>query len=109
MSLKAIKNKAAETCEGCGLTHPWVEASGIYYCPNPLCMMCGASNHRRLLPSFRELSNGKHSVETRELVLLGRWLLGSDIPWDPRLPKLQHKDLLDALKRSLNTLLKEEA
>lgn len=30
-------------CGSCGLLHKTVEASGIYYCPNPACNICGAS------------------------------------------------------------------
>jgi hypothetical protein len=31
------------TCHSCGYHDKDVECSGVYFCPNPLCRMCGAS------------------------------------------------------------------
>lgn len=35
-----------QTCHYCELTHPHVEAGGVYHCPNPLCPGCGAAYWR---------------------------------------------------------------
>lgn len=56
-------------CITCGLVHRKVEAGGIYYCPNPLCRVCGAAWFRASLPSMKENSNGTHTVDAEEWVL----------------------------------------
>ncbi len=42
------------TCYSCGLRHELVEAGGVWHCPNPMCMMCGASWFKRSLKSYTE-------------------------------------------------------
>ena len=59
----------AETCRGCGLTHRYVEAGGIWHCPNPLCHMCGASWIARKLKSVQDIP-GTNSFEVDETELL---------------------------------------
>lgn len=58
----------AETCYYCKLSHPSVEAGGVWYCPNVLCSGCGAQGWRRQhLASYRE-GPTNYTVDAEELV-----------------------------------------
>lgn len=59
---------APETCVACQLTHPEVDAHGIYYCPNPLCTATGAERHRRALKSCDwDLRRSTYTIDVQEL------------------------------------------
>lgn len=45
-------------CISCGLEDKTVEAGGIYYCPNPFCMVSGATNWKRENLDVLELNDG---------------------------------------------------
>ena len=57
---KTINRKRAGVyvCIGCGLYHRRVECGGIYYCPNVLCNMCGATHWKTNKPWSRSVDNG---------------------------------------------------
>lgn len=56
------------TCYYCQLVHHLVEAGGVHYCPNRLCNGPGGWGHRAKMASYRELADGKHTVDADELV-----------------------------------------
>lgn len=53
------------TCWYCGLHHTKVEASGVWYCPNPLCTGPGGAWFRTTLKSFKD-EGQQHSVDPVE-------------------------------------------
>lgn len=55
-----------ETCFACALTHPKVEARGIWYCPNALCRGCGGAWFRIELDSYKDVDNNRHTVDPDE-------------------------------------------
>jgi hypothetical protein len=55
-----------EKCVNCGLVGHGVEARGIWYCPNPLCGVCGAAWFRAKLDSYQKLDNDSHTVHFGE-------------------------------------------
>ena len=59
------------TCHYCHLTHPKVEAGGVWYCPNPLCTGPGAAYFRAKLKSYHEEAHGRHSVDSDEMAAFG--------------------------------------
>ena len=63
--VKIVKNHAGQCCY-CHLEDKLVEAGGVFYCPNPLCMGPGGAWFRSGLDSFRLVDGGRHSVETDE-------------------------------------------
>jgi len=65
-------------CISCNLRHENVEASGVFYCPNPLCTVTGATYHRSKLKSYREFAN-HHEVDGLEWLLYGL----NNLPEDP--------------------------
>lgn len=65
-------NAPHETCRGCGLTDPRVEAGGLWYCPNVLCRGVGAQGWRsQHLTSYRESPTG-YTVDPVELITKAR-------------------------------------
>lgn len=64
-----MSKRDPNTCISCGLTHRLVEAGGVYHCPNKACTVSGNANYRSSLPSFRELSDGTHTVDWKEWAL----------------------------------------
>jgi hypothetical protein len=54
------------TCYYCGLEHKDVEAGGIWGCPNISCLGPGGHYHRRNLKSYKEVEDGKHTIEILE-------------------------------------------
>lgn len=48
--------------------HPDVEAGGMWYCPNLLCSGPGAGWFRSTLESYKESSNGSHTVDSNEWI-----------------------------------------
>ena len=61
-------------CHYCELEHQNVEADGIWYCPNILCMGPGAAHWRHTLASYKE-SAGVHTVDPQEVLDRARaWL-----------------------------------
>jgi hypothetical protein len=70
-------------CHYCGLIHKRVEAGGIYYCPNTLCLGPGAAYFRSTCKSYKEDRWGKHTVDTFELV--GKALLELEKETDPEI------------------------
>lgn len=65
-----------ETCMYCSLVDWQVDAGGIYNCPNPLCFGCGAAWFRGHTAGFAVLPNGRHTVDTEEMIAFGTWLVG---------------------------------
>lgn len=61
------------TCFSCGLFHEKVEAQGIWYCPNALCMGCGGGWFRQTLKSYKELDDASrdHTVDHDEWLKKG--------------------------------------
>lgn len=55
------KERENFTCFSCGLFHEKLEAQGIWYCPNALCMGCGGAWFRNTLDSYRECNDGSDS------------------------------------------------
>jgi hypothetical protein len=71
-------------CWYCGLHHTQVEASGVYYCPNPLCSGPGGAWFRATLESYKEEGN-RHSVDPVEWLEKGLAVTVADqIIWDAR-------------------------
>lgn len=55
-------------CYYCGLVHAKVEAGGVYYCPNRLCIGPGAWSHRKGLKSYQELTDGGYTVDPQDVL-----------------------------------------
>lgn len=92
-----FKENKIETCNFCGLTHRSVEMNGISHCPNRACTGSGAAWFRRTLKSYKEKSDGTHTVDPEELkkvILENPWEILSNI-------------LEDVEKRSLENWKKE--
>lgn len=72
---KLVKGKRISMyhCAGCLLMDARVEASGIFYCPNPKCRSSGGAWFRRTLKSYKEVEGGKHTVDPKE------WELAADL------------------------------
>lgn len=67
-----ISDRDLCTCYYCSIYHKTVEASGIWYCPNPLCTGPGAAWFRVKLKSYQEREStlgGTHTVDELEAVL----------------------------------------
>ena len=64
--------KKSNKCFSCELDHPKVEASGIWYCPNALCMGTGGAWFRAKLDSYRETENYTHTVDECEWLTKGK-------------------------------------
>lgn len=58
---------STDDCFYCGLNNTKVEAGGIWYCPNPMCLGPGAHWFRIKLKSYVESSNDKHTIDLDEL------------------------------------------
>jgi len=54
-------------CIYCKTESDKVEASGIYYCPNPECTGCGAAWFRSKLKSYKNTGVKTHTVCGQEL------------------------------------------
>ncbi len=52
-------------CSSCKISHPEVECSGIFYCPNALCKGVGGAWFRYRLDSYKEYST-YHTVDEDE-------------------------------------------
>jgi hypothetical protein len=63
--VEIVKNHAGQCCY-CHLEDKLVEAGGVFFCPNPICMGPGGAWFRSGLDSFRLVDGGRHSVETDE-------------------------------------------
>lgn len=61
----------AETCGSCGITHKSVECSGIWHCPNALCLGSGGGYFRITLKSYKDNHDGTHSVDRIEWRMKG--------------------------------------
>lgn len=60
-------------CYYCGLVDSRVEASGVYHCPNVLCMGPGAGYWRSKLKSYAEDGcDHRHTVDAAEAVAVAR-------------------------------------
>ena len=59
-------------CGSCKISHPKVEAGGLWYCPNALCRGAGGAWFRRRLDSYKENYDGTHCVDETELRAKGR-------------------------------------
>lgn len=55
-------------CISCGLNDKSVDCKGIHYCPNPICIVCGAACHKKSLKSHREISSGSFTVDAFEVI-----------------------------------------
>ena len=63
--VETVHNNHKQCCY-CHLEDKLVEAGGVFYCPNPLCVGPGGAWFRCDLGSFRPVDGGRHSVETDE-------------------------------------------
>ena len=62
--MKTLKD--IEKCYYCNLINEKIEASGMWYCPNPRCTGPGAAWFRRTLKSYEESQGGTHTVDEKE-------------------------------------------
>ena len=51
-----------------------VEASGIWYCRNPLCPAAGTEWFKRQMASYQEINGSSYSIDDNELIAFGEWL-----------------------------------
>lgn len=56
-----------ETCFGCGLHDPRVEAGGIWYCPNRFCLITGAW-HQRLEAGYQDENGGQTDDQLARMI-----------------------------------------
>lgn len=83
-------------CCSCELRHRYVECAGIYYCPNPLCLACGATCHKRDLKTYRDLPNRRAECDPLEVVSWGQDLIRQQ----------EDLDIRAAMERSMDYWLK---
>lgn len=77
-------------CISCGLISREVEFGGIYYCPNPLCTVSGATCHKRHLLT---VLNSQSSIRVNPAEVYD-W--GLDL-----IESVKDEKLLEAMRRSL--------
>lgn len=63
--VKIVHNHHQQCCY-CHLEDKFVEAGGVFYCPNPLCAGPGGAWFRLGLYSFKTEDNDRHSVDPNE-------------------------------------------
>lgn len=68
------QERKSHICFSCGYIDERVEAQGIWYCPNALCMGCGGGWFRQTLESYKETGgeNGSHTIDEEEWLKKGR-------------------------------------
>jgi hypothetical protein len=82
-----------DLCGGCGIRSPDVECRGIYYCPNVLCTMSGATYLKSCLNSYRQSESGKWTVDPVELFELGERLIAKEVDQDMKVAMLKSLEI----------------
>lgn len=96
-----------EKCRYCGIEHADVEASGIYYCPNPLCAGAGAACWRAKMRTYRPTVDDRHTVNPEFGLPDGiRMALATG---DPVVIKAARKSAIVWLDDMINTMRGETA
>ena len=58
-------------CISCGLYHKYVEAGGIYHCPNPICSVCGATWYKTQLSTYVSIDAHTYNYDVEDLYSAG--------------------------------------